>query len=77
MSNKYFLSVLLGLIIPDHATEALVSRFEFARIDLAVTSLLANQPVASESEHAHDQCQRAAVTPPCLASPDVELTLLL
>ena len=40
-----------------------LSRFEFDRIDLAITSLWANQPVASESERARDQCQRAAVTP--------------
>ena len=38
-----------------------VSRVEFTRIDLAVTSLLANQPIASE--RTRDQCQRAAVTP--------------
>ena len=31
-----------------------VSRFEW--IDLAITSMLANQPVASESERARDQC---------------------
>ena len=37
-----------------------VSRFE--RSDLAITSLLANQPVASESECARDHCQSAAVT---------------
>ena len=41
-----------------------MSRFEFERIDLAVTSLMANRPVASEPEHACDQCQRVAVTPP-------------
>ena len=40
------------------------SRFEFKRIDLAITSLLSNQPVALESERARDQCQSAAVTPP-------------
>ena len=45
-------------------TSLLVSRFEFERIDLAITSLLANQPVASESERARDQCQSAPVTPP-------------
>ena len=39
-----------------------MSRFQFERIDLAIASLLANQPVASESEHAHDQCQSAAAT---------------
>ena len=40
---------------------AQVSRFEFERIDLAlaITSLLANQPVASESERTRDQCQSA------------------
>ena len=61
-----------------------VSRFEFEQIDLAITSVLANQPVASESERARDQYQSAAVTPPvnlsfcsCLASPDIYLTLLL
>ena len=32
-----------------------VSRFEFERIDLAMASLLANQPVVSESERARDQ----------------------
>ena len=36
-----------------------VSRFEFERIDLAITSLLANQPVASESERASDQCKNS------------------
>ena len=40
-----------------------VSRFEFTWIDLAVTSLLANQPIASESKRARDRCQRTAVTP--------------
>ena len=40
-----------------------VSRSEFTWIDLAVTSLLANWPFASESGHARDQCLRAAVTP--------------
>ena len=39
-----------------------VSWLEFERIDLAIISLLANQPVASESER--DQCQSAGVTPP-------------
>ena len=37
-----------------------VSRFEW--IDLAITSLLSHEPVASEL--ARDQCQSAAVTPP-------------
>ena len=41
-----------------------VSRFEFTWIDLAVTSLLANQPVASESSRARYQCLHAAVTLP-------------
>ena len=36
--------------------------FEFERIDLAITSLLINQPVASESERTRDQCQTTAVT---------------
>ncbi len=40
-----------------------VSRFEFTLIDLAVTSLLANQPVASESVRARDQWELAAMTP--------------
>ena len=40
-----------------------VSQFEFDLIDLAITSLLANQPVAYESECARDRCQSAAVTP--------------
>ncbi len=39
-----------------------VTRFEFTWIDLALTSLLANQPVASDSECARDQLQCAAVT---------------
>ena len=41
-----------------------MSRFEFERINLAMTSPLANhnQPGASESEPARDQCQTAAVT---------------
>ena len=39
-----------------------MSRFEFERIDLAMTSLLDNQPVALESEPANDQCQNASVT---------------
>ena len=30
---------------------------------MSVTSLLANQPVASKSERARDQCQSAAVMP--------------
>ena len=38
-------------------------RFEFTWIDLAATSLLANQPVASESGRARDQCLPAAMTP--------------
>ena len=38
-----------------------MSRFEFERIDLAVTSLLANQLVALVSEHARHQWQRADV----------------
>ena len=47
----------------------LVSRFEFARIDLAVTSLLIDLAVtsllvASGSARAASQCQIAAVTPP-------------
>ena len=42
-----------------------VSRnFEFERIDLAITLVLANQPVTSESACAPDQCQSAALTPP-------------
>ena len=42
-----------------------VSRnFEFERIDLAITLVLANQPVTSESECARDQCQSAALTLP-------------
>ena len=41
-----------------------VSRFEFERIDLAIASLPANQPVASESERAPDPCQSAAMTLP-------------
>ena len=40
-----------------------MSRFEFTWIDLALTSPLANQPVASDSERALDQWQCAAVTP--------------
>ena len=40
-----------------------VSRFEFTWFDLALTSPLANQPVASESERVRDQWQCAAVTP--------------
>ena len=37
------------------STHALpVSRFECARIDLAIASLLDNQPAASESERARD-----------------------
>ena len=56
-----------------------VSRFEFERIDLAITSLLGNQLVASESEHTRDQCQMCSHACPrrsnlvfrsCLASPD-------
>ena len=39
------------------------SRFE--RFDLIeIASLLANQPVASKSERARDQCRSATVTPP-------------
>ena len=40
-----------------------MKRCEFDRIDPAITSPLANQPVASESERARDQRQRAALTP--------------
>ena len=44
----------------------------FAWIDLAMTSLLANQPFISQSERAHDRCQRASETLPLnLASPDI------
>ena len=43
--------------------ESPVSQFKFTWIDLALTSLLANQPVASESGLARDQCLRAVVTP--------------
>ena len=42
-----------------------VSRFEFAAIDLAVTSvtsILADQSVASESKRTHDQCQDCSLT---------------
>ena len=47
------------------ATAIPVSCFEFARIDLAVTSLLPNQSFASESERARDKFQNsAAVTLP-------------
>ena len=41
-----------------------VSRFEFEWINLAIASLLANQPIVSEFECARDQCQSATVTPP-------------
>ena len=41
-----------------------VSRLKFEWIDLAITSLLANQPVASESVRADYPSQCAAVTPP-------------
>ena len=47
----------------DHSC-GLVTRSQFARIDLVVTSVLANRPVASESERARDQCESAVVTPP-------------
>ena len=40
-----------------------LSRFEFERVANAITSLMANQPVASESVRARDQCQSAVVTP--------------
>ena len=39
-----------------------VSRFEVERVDLAITALLDNQPVASELERARDKCQSAVVT---------------
>ena len=39
-----------------------VSRFTFTWIDHALTSLLANQPVASEAGRARYHCLRAAVT---------------
>ena len=39
-----------------------LSRFELILIDLALTSLLANEPVASESGRARHQCLCAAVT---------------
>ena len=56
-SLSTWFSVLLPVSFP-------VSRFEFERIDRAITSLLANQPVALESECARDQCQSAVVTLP-------------
>ena len=64
--------------------DILVSRVEFERINLAVTSLEVNQPVALESKCTRDQYQSAAMTPPVnlsfcsfLASSDSRLTLLL
>ena len=41
-----------------------MSRFEFGRIDLAISSLMSNQPVAVELKPTREQCQRVAVTPP-------------
>ena len=66
---------------PSYLAELPVLRFEFERIDLASNSLPTNQPVASESERARDQCQSTAVTPPVnlsfsFLSPDIKLTLL-
>ena len=52
------------LLAVQHTLMFLVSRFGFEHIDLAITSQLANQPVASESERAGDQCQSAVVTRP-------------
>ena len=54
------------LLAVQHTLMFLVSRFGFEQIDLAITSQLANQPVASESEseRAGDQCQSAVVTRP-------------
>ena len=49
--------------ITDLGSAVPVSRFEFTWIDLALASLLANQPVASESERARDHWQCAAMTP--------------
>ena len=48
-----------------------MSRFELERIDLAITSLTANEPVASEPECARDQCQSELGCRSCLASPDI------
>ena len=39
-----------------------VSQFEFDRIDLAIISLLVNQPVVSEPERARDLFQSATIT---------------
>ena len=39
-----------------------MSWYEFERINLSMTSLLANQPVASDPECARDLCRSAAVT---------------
>ena len=42
-----------------------LSRFEFAAIDLAITSvtlILADQSVASESKRTHDQCRDCSLT---------------
>ena len=51
----HYLVVSVKVLLP-------VSRFESTWIDLALTSLMADQPVASESERARDQWQCAAVT---------------
>ena len=57
-------STVSPTLCPSGGITVLVSRFEFERIDLAITSPLANWPVASESKSARDQCHSAAVTPP-------------
>ena len=53
----------MARMLPREVELVPLSRFEFTWIDLGLTSLLANQPVASESERARDQWQCAAVTP--------------
>ena len=49
----------MAKILPRSVDLVPESRFEFTCIDIAVTSLLANQPLASESERPRDQCLRA------------------
>ena len=81
--------VILDRLLQPHPTVTLLWATQChglslsVQIDLAITSLLPNQPAASEAEHARDQCQSAAVSPPanlsfrpCLASPNILFTLL-
>ena len=56
--NQYFATICQIIFPTSIAYWYWVSRFEFERIDLAITSLRANQPIASELECAVSKCSR-------------------